>query len=242
MGDSWSPCLILKDSSSLRPSSLGRCLDYFLCFFLAVAGHCAAPWAVGRQGGRGAWNKGWGCVVQRTALNLHSEAVQQAVLGTPPSPWSWILLFLTSDWFPSTVLICAESLSAFLFHSQDVTFSSSLTWPRLDQLSLSSTYLASPWREACLASSELYLTSVVCVMCSTSCCIAVTAYSINIFYQKKVPRERQHFEFKVVHGQWAISKRHLVRPVNPLFSRRPSCSTYVLSPPKNPLQRKGNGG
>lgn len=110
----------------------GKMLGLFL---LLLPGSSLPPvlWAK-REGRRGAWSKGY--TVQRTALKMCSEPVQQPVLGTPSSPCSWLLLFLTSNWSPSAVLVCMENLSAFRFHSWDVTFSSCLIWPGLDQLSL----------------------------------------------------------------------------------------------------------
>lgn len=117
----WSLCLTLKDDrSSLRASSLGRYLDYFSS--PVVPRQYAALF----ERKRSLKQKVRLCC-QRTVLNLCSEAVRQAVLGTPLSPWSWMLflIFLQSPGM-HRVLVCLLLSQA----GCDLLFQSLLAWAR----------------------------------------------------------------------------------------------------------------
>lgn len=172
----------------------GEMLGFFL-LLLSGSSQAVLPLVLGaeRKRGRRTWNGGE-FMLHRELHWIRAWKTKQAVLGTPHSPCSWMLLFLTSDLSPYSVPACRKSLSAFPSHSQYVT-SSSLTWPELDQLSLC---LASPWREVYLASNGLYLITVVLqhVLCSLLHCCN------SLFHQYISPKKKKRCwetEFKVVH-------------------------------------------
>lgn len=170
--------------------------------------------------------------MQRAALNLCSEAVQQAVLGTPPSPWSWMLLLLTSNTSSSTVLVCRAVLACLPISQPgcDLLFESHLAWA-IPAFPVEYVPCFPPKRSR-LASNELYLTSVVSIMCSASCCNSLICQCIL----SKKGAEGQ----KVLKSSMASEpspREQPMRPVTPLRGVPVPPTFFYL--PKVPFRGKG---